>query len=151
MSNLVIETTGLTKQYGSRRGIVDVSIGVAEGEAFGFLGPNGAGKTTTIRVLLGFLRPTSGSALLFGHDAFTDAARIHRNVAYLGSDPGFLGELTSAQQLDYLAALRASPAGAGNSSPSAWSWTPRSVSASSAVATARRSASWRRSWATSRC
>ena len=58
MPNLVIETTGLTKQYGSRRGIVDVSIGVAEGEAFGFLGPNGAGKTTTIRVLLGFLRPT---------------------------------------------------------------------------------------------
>ena len=109
MSNLVIETTGLTKQYGSRRGIVDVSIGVAEGEAFGFLGPNGAGKTTTIRVLLGFLRPTDGSALLFGHDAFTDAARIHRNVAYLGSDPGFLGELTSAQQLDYLAALRGLP------------------------------------------
>ena len=49
MPNLVIETTGLTKQYGSRRGIVDVSIGVAEGEAFGFLGPNGAGKTTTMR------------------------------------------------------------------------------------------------------
>ena len=91
MPNLVIEAAGLTKQYGSRRGIVDVSFGVAEGEAFGFLGPNGAGKTTTIRLLLGFLRPTSGSALLFGHDAFADAARIHRERRLPGQRPGVPG------------------------------------------------------------
>ena len=67
---LVIEAAGLTKFYGPRRGVEDVDFGVREGEAFGFLGPNGAGKTTTIRLLLGFLRATGGSARLFGEDAF---------------------------------------------------------------------------------
>ena len=109
MSNLVIEAAGLTKRYGSRRGIEDVTFAVDEGEAFGFLGPNGAGKTTTIRVLLGFLRATQGEARVLGHDAFRDAPRIHANVSYLGSDPGFLGELTAAEQLDYLGSLRRLP------------------------------------------
>jgi ABC-2 type transport system ATP-binding protein len=109
MSNLVIEATSLTKRYGPRRGVEDVTFAVEEGEAFGFLGPNGAGKTTTIRLLLGFLRPTAGEARLLGRDAFRDAATIRGNVAYLGSDPGFLGELTAAEQLDYLAALRRLP------------------------------------------
>jgi ABC-type multidrug transport system ATPase subunit len=59
MTNLVIEAAGLTKFYGPRRGVEDVTFGVPEGEAFGFLGPNGAGKTTTIRLLLGFLRATA--------------------------------------------------------------------------------------------
>ena len=62
----VIEAIGLTKRYGSRRGIVDVDFQIQESEVFGFLGPNGAGKTTTIRVLLGFLRPTAGRATVFG-------------------------------------------------------------------------------------
>ena len=106
MANLVIEAAALTKAYGSRRGIVEVDFAVAEGEAFGFLGPNGAGKTTTIRCLMGFLRATAGAARLFGRDAFADAAAIHRDLAYLGSDPGFLGELTAGAQLDYLARLR---------------------------------------------
>jgi ABC-2 type transport system ATP-binding protein len=109
MPNLVIEAAGLTKQYGSRRGIVDVTFAVAEGEAFGFLGPNGAGKTTTIRCLMGFLRPTRGAVRLFGEDAFATAPLIHRNVAYLGSDPAFLGELTGADLMDYLARLRGLP------------------------------------------
>jgi ABC-2 type transport system ATP-binding protein len=109
MPNLVIEASGLTKSYGPRRGIEDVTFAVEEGRAFGFLGPNGAGKTTTIRVLLGFLRATGGTARLFGEDAFAKAPLLHRNVAYLGSDPGFLGELTGAQQLDYLAGLRGLP------------------------------------------
>ncbi|HEX5829005.1 MAG TPA: ABC transporter ATP-binding protein [Candidatus Limnocylindrales bacterium] len=106
MNERVIEARGLTKSYGSRRGVVEVDLDVHEGEAFGFLGPNGAGKTTTIRLLLGFLRPTAGSASLFGLDAFRDAPAIHRRLAYLGSDPGFLGELSGAEQLDYLARLR---------------------------------------------
>jgi ABC-2 type transport system ATP-binding protein len=61
----IIHVSELTKAYGARRGIVDVSFEVAEGEAFGFLGPNGAGKTTTIRTILGLLRPTGGSLLAF--------------------------------------------------------------------------------------
>jgi ABC-2 type transport system ATP-binding protein len=109
MANLVIEAAGLTKFYGPRRGVEDVTLGVPEGEAFGFLGPNGAGKTTTIRLLLGFLRATRGEVRLFGEDAFTRAAHLHARVAYLGSDPGYLGELTGAEQLDYLAALRGLP------------------------------------------
>ncbi len=109
MADPVIETTGLTKYYGSRRGIEDVDLDVREGEAFGFLGPNGAGKTTTIRLLLGFLRATRGSVRILGGDAFEDAPRIYRQIGYLGSDPGFLGELTGAEQLDYLARLRHLP------------------------------------------
>jgi ABC-2 type transport system ATP-binding protein len=110
MAQPVIEATGLTKRYGSRRGVDDVSFAVPEGEAFGFLGPNGAGKTTTIRLLLGFLRATAGRAVLFGLDAFDDAPRIHERLAYVGSEPSYLPELTGAQQLDYLARLRGLPA-----------------------------------------
>ncbi|HEY5628246.1 MAG TPA: ABC transporter ATP-binding protein [Candidatus Limnocylindrales bacterium] len=106
MTTPVIEAAGLTKRYGRQRGVDDVTFEVPDGEAFGFLGPNGAGKTTTIRLMLGFLRATSGRALLFGRDAFGEAAGLHKRVSYLGSDPGFLGELTAAEQLEYLGRLR---------------------------------------------
>jgi ABC-2 type transport system ATP-binding protein len=109
---IVIEVLDLTKSYGKRRGIVDVSFEVREGEVFGFLGPNGAGKTTTIRTLLGMLRPTSGRATIFGLDAWHEAPEVHRKLAYVGSDPGYLGELTAGAQLDVLAALRGLPRGA---------------------------------------
>ena len=107
----VIEAVGLTKWYGKRRGIEEVDFSVREGEVFGFLGPNGAGKTTTIRLLLGFLSPTAGRATVFGLDTWTEAAAVHERVAYLGSDPGYLGELTAAEQLDYMAELRRLPRG----------------------------------------
>ncbi len=106
-----IELVGLTKSYGRRRGIVDVDVEVREGEVFGFLGPNGAGKTTTIRCLTGVARPTSGSALVFGLDAWRDAVVVHRRMASVGSDPGYLGELTAAELLDHLARLRGLRAG----------------------------------------
>ena len=109
MTTPVIEAAGLTKWYGRQRGVEDVTFDVVEGEAFGFLGPNGAGKTTTIRLLLGFLRPTAGAVRVLGMDAFDDAPAIHARVSYLGSDPGFLGELTGAEQLDYLGRLRGLP------------------------------------------
>jgi ABC-2 type transport system ATP-binding protein len=110
--NAVVEVDRLTKAYGRRRGIVEVSFNVAEGEVFGFLGPNGAGKTTMIRTLLGLLRPTGGRATIFGLDVWAAAADVHRRLSYLGSEPGFLGELSSAVQLDYLAQLRGLPRGA---------------------------------------
>lgn len=109
----VIETDGLTKSYGRRRGIVDLAITVREGEVFGFLGPNGAGKTTTIRVLLGFLRPTAGRAAVMGHDCWSDAPRAHAAIAYVSADPAYLGQLTAGEQLDYMARLR-------GLSPRAW-------------------------------
>jgi ABC-2 type transport system ATP-binding protein len=108
----VIEVLDLTKSYGKRRGIVDVSFEVREGEVFGFLGPNGAGKTTTIRTLLGMLRPTSGRAKILGLDVWAEAPEVHRKLAYVGSDPGYLGELTAGAQLDVLAELRGLPRGA---------------------------------------
>jgi beta-exotoxin I transport system ATP-binding protein len=112
MAGTVIEAVGLTKYYAARRGVEDVTFEIVDGEAFGFLGPNGAGKTTTIRLVLGFLRPTRGTIRVLGLDAFADAPDIHAQVAYLGSDPGFLGELTGADQLEYLARMRHLPRGA---------------------------------------
>jgi ABC-2 type transport system ATP-binding protein len=108
----IIEAFGLTKSYGTRRGIVDVSFAVREGEVFGFLGPNGAGKTTTIRTLLGLLRPNGGRASIFGLDVWADAPQLHDRLSYVGSDPGYLGELTAGEQLDYVAGLRGLPKGA---------------------------------------
>jgi ABC-2 type transport system ATP-binding protein len=107
----VIEAAGLTKSYGSRRGIDDVTFAVDEGEVFGFLGPNGAGKTTTIRTLLGLLRPTDGSASIFGLDVWADAPRLHERLSYVGSDPAYLGELTAGRQLDDICRLRRLPKG----------------------------------------
>ena len=106
-----IEAAGLTKWYGKRRGVLDLEFSVAEGEVFGFLGPNGAGKTTTIRLLLGFLRPSAGRALVLGHDAWLDAPAAHQAVAYVSSEPGYLGELSARDQLDYMARLRHLPTG----------------------------------------
>ena len=103
---LAIEAVGLTKWYGKRRGVIDLGFGVSEGEVFGFLGPNGAGKTTTIRLLLGFLRPSAGRATVMGHDTWSDAPAAHDGIAFVSSDPGYLGELTAQEQLDYMARLR---------------------------------------------
>jgi ABC-2 type transport system ATP-binding protein len=103
---LAIEAVGLTKWYGKRRGVLDLEFSVSEGEVFGFLGPNGAGKTTTIRLLLGFLRPSAGRATVMGHDAWSDAPAAHDGIAFVSSDPGYLGELTAREQLDYMARLR---------------------------------------------
>ncbi len=58
----IIQTNRLTKSYGKSRGIIEVAFAISEGEVFGYLGPNGAGKTTTMRVLMGLLRPSGGSA-----------------------------------------------------------------------------------------
>jgi ABC-2 type transport system ATP-binding protein len=102
----VIEASGLTRRYGSRRGVIDLEFAVAPGEVFGFLGPNGAGKTTTIRLVLGSIRPHAGCVRVFGLDAWVEQHAAHARLAYLPSDPGFLGELTVADQLDYLAGLR---------------------------------------------
>lgn len=81
-----IEIDNLTRTYGSRRGVEAVNLTVPEGSVFGFLGPNGAGKTTTIRVLLGFLRPTSGRAAVLGLDCWKHSRRIKRDVGYVPGD-----------------------------------------------------------------
>ena len=110
-----IALNGLSRWYGTRRGVLDLDVTVGEGEVFGFLGPNGAGKTTTIRMLLGLIRPSSGTATIWGRDCWRDAAPLHRRIAHLGSDPGYLGGMTAGQTLDYLGALRGIPKGAWRS------------------------------------
>ncbi len=102
----IIETSALTKSYGPHRGIVSVDLEVAEGEIFGFLGPNGAGKTTMIRVLLDLIRPTSGSARVFGLDSVADPVSIRRRTGYLPGEFTLYDRLTGAETIDYFANLR---------------------------------------------
>lgn len=104
----IIETRGLTKYYGKIRGIEDVTFSVKKGEIFGFLGPNGAGKTTTIRTLLGYLRPTSGKASIFGLDVKEDIVDIRKDVGYIPGDLNLYGHLTGEQFLNYFISLRES-------------------------------------------
>ncbi|MCZ7525309.1 MAG: ABC transporter ATP-binding protein [Acidimicrobiia bacterium] len=106
MAGPAIETERLTKSYGRARGIVEVDLVVPRGEVFGFLGPNGAGKTTTIRVLLDFLRPTSGRARVLGLDSRDDSVEIRRRVGYLPGDPAFYPRLTGRELLAWLARMR---------------------------------------------
>jgi ABC-2 type transport system ATP-binding protein len=102
----VIRTEALTKRYGKRRGVEDVTFEVNRGEVFGFLGPNGAGKTTTMRTLLDFLRPTSGRAELFGMDSREGSVEIHRLIGYLPGELALYDRMTGEDCLRYLAALR---------------------------------------------
>jgi ABC-2 type transport system ATP-binding protein len=101
-----IQARGLTKRYGPTLALDHLDLDIAEGEVYGFLGPNGAGKTTTIRLLLGIHRPTAGTALIAGHDAWADPVAAHRQVAYIASEPTLWPALTGAETLDYLANLR---------------------------------------------
>ena len=101
-----ISVEHLTKSYGSRRGVVDLTFSVPAGQIFGYLGPNGAGKTTTIRTLMDFIRPTSGSAEVFGLDTRADRAEIHRRVGYLPGEMALYDKLTGGELLAHFAALR---------------------------------------------
>ena len=101
-----IEIHGLTKLYGKRPAVSDVSLDVREGEVFGYLGPNGAGKTTTIRVLLDLLRPTRGRATVLGLDTRRESQEIRRRVGYVSGEGAMYERLTGAELLRYAAHLR---------------------------------------------
>lgn len=102
----LVETQGLTKHYGSSRGIEDVTFMIAEGEVFGFLGPNGAGKTTTIRTLMGLLRPSAGTARIAGLDCWAQSTEVKRLVGYLPGELSLDPNLTGGQILEYFGNLR---------------------------------------------
>ncbi|MHB8571638.1 MAG: ABC transporter ATP-binding protein [Candidatus Dormibacteria bacterium] len=102
----MIEVERLTKSYGKKRGIIDVSFQVDEGEVFGFLGPNGAGKTTTIRLLMALLRADAGSARIAGMDSWRRSVDIKRLVGYVPGEPALDPNLTGGQILEYFAHLR---------------------------------------------
>jgi len=102
----MIETERLTKSYGRKRGIAEVSFQVEEGEVFGFLGPNGAGKTTTIRLLMALLRADAGAARIAGLDCWQQALEIKRLIGYVPGEPALDPNLTGGQILEYFAHLR---------------------------------------------
>ncbi len=103
-----IVTGGLSKHYGQLRALVDLDLEVYRSEIFGFLGPNGAGKTTLIRTLLGFLRPTGGSARVLGLDIVEQSVEVRRRSGYLPGGVAVYDSLTGEAALDYLADLQGS-------------------------------------------
>ncbi|MFZ0217829.1 MAG: ABC transporter ATP-binding protein [Candidatus Dormiibacterota bacterium] len=100
-----IETRGLTKDYGGR-GLFDLDLDIRQGEVFGYLGPNGAGKTTTIRLLMGFVRATSGSAKVLGLDCWRQAVEVKRHVGYLPGELPQFGGLRGAEVVAMLEGMR---------------------------------------------
>ena len=89
MDQPLIDIQGLTKRYGDFTAIADLDLAVGAGELFALLGPNGAGKTTTIRMLMGILRPTAGTARIAGHDCFAERVEVMRHIGYLPDEPVF--------------------------------------------------------------
>ncbi len=102
----VIDIDHVTKDYGHKRGIFDVSFSVNKGEVFGFLGPNGAGKTTTIRHIMGFSKPQDGTITVNGKDAWKQADAIKRQVGYLPGELAFPSGMTGTQFIDFMAKER---------------------------------------------
>jgi len=102
----VINTDKLTKRYGKYRGITELDLRVEEGEFFGFIGPNGAGKSTTIRTLLGLIKPTSGSAQIFGKDIVTGHREILEEIGYMPSEANFYSSMTADEIIKLSARLR---------------------------------------------
>lgn len=101
----VVDIQGLSKTYGSYEAVTDLSLQVAPSEIVALLGPNGAGKTTTIRMLMGILRPTRGSAEILGLDCFRDRAEVKRHVGYLPDDPAFHDYLRGAELIRFVAGM----------------------------------------------
>ncbi len=105
-----IAVRGLTKSFGGRKVVDDVSLSVARGEIAGFLGPNGSGKTTTIRMMCGLLTPDAGAGRVIGHDIRRDGRAIKREVGYMTQRFSFYEDLTIAENLRFVAGLyRLSP------------------------------------------
>ncbi len=106
MGDLRIEAKSLSKHWGSLRAVDDLSFTVGSGEVLGFLGPNGAGKSTTMKMLTGYLTPTSGTAIINGHDITSDSLAARTSIGYLPEGAPSYGELTVGQFLQFIARAR---------------------------------------------
>src|SRR5256885_9699010 len=102
----MIEVQNLSKMYGTRMALDDVSFDVQKGEILGFLGPNGAGKTTTMRILTGFMPPTSGKATVAGYDVFEQSLETRRRIGYLPESVPLYMDMTVWSYLNFMAELR---------------------------------------------
>jgi ABC-2 type transport system ATP-binding protein len=105
----VIRVSHLTKRYGAHLAVDDVSFEVGKGEVLGFLGPNGAGKTTTLRILAGFLGPTSGSVAIDGHDVAADSFEARRCIGYMPEAVPLYPEMRVIEYLRFRAELKRVP------------------------------------------
>ena len=94
-----IETNNLEKKYSTKSVVDKINLSVEAGRVFGFLGPNGAGKTTTIRMLLGLVRPNSGTAKILGFDVSNEFHKISSNISAIVETPTFFPNLTAIQTL----------------------------------------------------
>lgn len=101
--DLALQTVGLTKTYDGSDVVDGIDLRVPRNSVFGFLGPNGAGKTTTMKMLLGLIRPTSGSGSIFGLDIAAQSAEVRRRVGYLPQEPKFYPHLTARETLRFAA------------------------------------------------
>jgi ABC-2 type transport system ATP-binding protein len=105
----MIQATGLTKDFGSRRAIENLTFEARQGEVVGFLGPNGAGKTTTMRILTGYMPPTYGKAQVAGFDIINESLEVRRRVGYLPETVPLYPEMTVYEYLKFMADLRHLP------------------------------------------
>lgn len=103
---MLLHADRLTKDYGQYRALDNLNLTIAAGEVFGLLGPNGSGKSTALRLLLGFLRPTAGYALIAGHDCWRDGVAARRHVAYLPGELRLYENMTGFQLTQFLGRLR---------------------------------------------
>jgi len=101
-TDLALKTENLTKKYGDFTALSSLTLEVKQGEILGYLGPNGAGKTTTIRAILGLIKPTAGSAEIFGINTQTDKTQAHKQIAYVPGESVFWPSLTGAETLHLL-------------------------------------------------
>ncbi|GGO08914.1 ABC transporter ATP-binding protein [Saccharibacillus kuerlensis] len=99
----IIYTEALSKMYGNKQAVSDLSLEVQSGEIYGFIGPNGAGKSTTIRMLLQLAKPTSGRISLFGRDAGRPSAELRRRIGYLPSEIRLYERWTGMESLAFTA------------------------------------------------
>ncbi|MEE6186282.1 Vitamin B12 import ATP-binding protein BtuD [Mycovorax composti] len=109
MKNPIIQLKGLSKCYGSLKAVDNLNLEIHKGEIFGLLGPNGAGKTTTILMMLGLTEPTSGTALVCGHNATNNPIAVKRKVGYMPDSVGFYDNMTALENLEYIARLNGIP------------------------------------------
>lgn len=100
MSEMIIQTEGLTKKYRGRAAVDHLDLDIAKGDIYGFLGPNGAGKTTTIRMLLGLIGPTEGTIRIFGRELHKDKLAILRRIGSLVESPSYYGHLSAIDNLE---------------------------------------------------
>jgi polyether ionophore transport system ATP-binding protein len=108
-SEPVVDVRGLVKSFGATRALDGLDLAVVPGEVHGFLGPNGAGKSTTLRILLGLVRKDAGELRLFGGNPWTQAAELHRRLAYVPGDVSLWPNLSGGEVIDMLLRMRGAP------------------------------------------